>query len=298
MTVPSGPSGEPPKLILPGHTAPPGDRQLHITNAHGTVQRTITISPAQPADPGFYRRLLQGLNPLRQSNRAAMAVSGLGVAALALDVAATLNMGNPFLFYLRRELWKDMAGALEGSRSDLWRSFFDDITPNWKGLAQQTLQQYVRFNVNGLYGQLGKISGEMSSTMHSQYKEVMDYDLSVFGLYAASAPLLRAVATMSAHPLGRIALMSQITLFLSGLGNLVKQFADVYTKYESELNKLELKLNDLRGAFYRSGDPARGARDLHLTDAIADPAQVDEYWVPMSKTDAPAKSHPPARSAT
>ncbi|GAA3197941.1 hypothetical protein [Nonomuraea roseoviolacea] len=294
MTVPSG---EPPKLILPGHTAPTGDRQLHVTNAHGTVQRTITVSPTPRTDPGFYRRLIQGLDPLRQSNRAAMAVSGLGTAALALDVAATLNMGNPFLFYLRRELWKEMSGTLEGSRSDLWRSFFDDITPNWKGLAQQTLQQYVRFNINGLYGQLGKISGAMSSTMHSQYKEVMEYDLSVFGLYAASAPILRTIATMSTHPVGRAALMTQVGLFMSAAGNLVKQFADVFNKHESELNKLELKLNDLRGAFYRSGDPARGARDLHLTDAIADPRLVDEYWVPMNESDAP-KSGPPSKNAS
>ena len=77
--------------------------------------------------------------------------------------------------------------------------------------------------------------------------------------------------------------MTQVGLFMSAAGNLVKQFADVYNSYESALNKLELKLNDLRGAFYRSGNPALGARDLHLTPAIADPAQLDDYWVPMSK---------------
>ncbi|MEV0145034.1 MULTISPECIES: hypothetical protein [unclassified Nonomuraea] len=280
MTVPSG---EPPKLILPGQTAPTADQQLHVTDARGTVQRTVTVAPKTRTDPGFYKRLITELNPLRQSNRAAMAVSGLGVAALALDVAATLNLGNPFLFYDRREQWKDMAGRLEGSRSDLWRSFFDDITPNWTGQAVQTLQQYIRFNVNGLYGQLGKISGAMSSTMHGQYKEVLEYDLSVFGLYATSAPILRAVATMSAHPVGRVALMTQVGLFMSASGNLVKQFADVYNSYESDLNKLELKLNDLRGAFYRSGDPALGARDLHLTPAIEDPTLLDEYWIPASK---------------
>ncbi|MEV0195786.1 hypothetical protein [Nonomuraea sp. NPDC050691] len=280
MTVPSG---EPPKLILPGPTAPTGDQRLYVTNANGAVQRTITVSPTPRTDPGFYRRLIQGLNPLRQSSRAAMALSGLGLAALALDVAATLNAGNPFLFSLRRDLWKDMAGALEGSRSDLWRSFFDDITPYWQGLAAQNLQQYIRFNVNGLYGQLGKISGAMSSTMNSQYKEVMEYDLSVFGLYAASAPILRAVAAMSTHPVGKVALMTQVGVFMSAAGNLVKQFTDVYNSYESELNKLELKLNDLRGAFYRAGNPALGARDLHLTDAIADPDVLDEYWVPAAK---------------
>jgi hypothetical protein len=279
----STPSGEPPKLIVPGSTTPVANQQLYVSNAGGTVQRTVTVAPKPRTDPGFYKRLITELNPLRQSNRAAMAVSGLGVAALALDVAATLNLGNPFLFYDRREQWKSMAGLLEGSRSDLWRAFFDDISPNWKGQARDTLQQYVRFNVNGLYGQLGKITDEMSGAMHGQYKEVLEYDLSVFGLYATSAPILRTVAAMSAHPVGRVALMTQVGLFMSAAGNLVKQFADVYNSYEGTLNKLELKLNDLRGAFYRSGNPALGARDLHLTPAISDPAQLENYWVPMSK---------------
>jgi hypothetical protein len=275
---------EPPKLILPGQTAPPAaGQQLHITNANGAVQRTVTVAPQPRTDPGFYKRLISELNPLRQSTRGAMAISGLGIAALALDVAATLNLGNPFLFYARREQWKDLAGLLEGSRSDLWRSFFDDISPNWNGRAVETLQQYVRFNVNGLYAQLGKVSGEMSGAMHSQYKEVLEYDLSVFGLYATSAPMLRSVAALSAHPVGKVALMTQVGLFMSAVGNLVKQFADVYSSYEGDLNKLELKLNDLRGAFYKSGNPDLGARDLNLTPAIADPFRLKEYWVSASE---------------
>jgi hypothetical protein len=283
----STPPGEPAKLILPGQSTPPAAQQLHITNARGAVQRTLTVGAPQPrTDPGFYKKLITELNPLRQSTRGAMAMSGLGMAALALDVAATLNLGNPFLFYDRREQWKDMAGLLEGSRSDLWRSFFDDISPNWRGDAVETLQQYVRFNVNGLYAQLGKVSGEMSSAMHSQYKEVLEYDLSVFGLYATSAPMLRTVAMLSAHPVGRVTLMTQVGLFMSAIGNLIKQFADVYNSYEGDLNKLELKLNDLKGAFYKTGNPDLGARELHLTPAISDPAQLNDYWVPASKNSA------------
>lgn len=274
---------EPPKLILPGQATPPAGGQLYVTNANGTVRRTITVAPQPRTDPGFYKRLISELNPLRQSTRGAMAISGLGVAALALDVAATLNLGNPFLFYDRREQWKDMAGQLEGSRSDVWRSFFDDISPHWRGMAADNLQKYVRFNVDVLYGQLSNVSAEMSGAMHSQFKEVLEYDLSVFGLYATSAPMLRTVAALSAHPVGRVALMTQVGLFVSAAGNLVKQFADVYNSYEGDLNKLELKLNDLRGAFYKSGNPDLGARDLHLTPAISDPFQLKEYWVSASE---------------
>ncbi|MFE3455697.1 hypothetical protein ACFXJ8_42990 [Nonomuraea sp. NPDC059194] len=215
-----------------------------------------------------------------------MAMSGLGVAVLALDVAATLNLGNPFLFYDRREQWKDIAGLLEGNRSDLWRSYFDDIAPHWNGNAVETLQQYIRFNINGLYSQLGKISGEMSSTMQGQLKEVTEYDLSVFGLYAASAPVLRAVAAMSLNPVGRVALMTTVAAFTGALGNIVKQFADVYYSYDSDLNKLELKLNELKGAFYQSGNPAMGPRALNLTPTIEDPTRVSKNWIPATKESA------------
>ncbi|MEV4549582.1 hypothetical protein [Nonomuraea wenchangensis] len=281
----STPPNQPPKLIVPGQSTPPqGNQQLFLANRNNTVSGTVQVKPAAAVartDPGFFKRLVTGLNPLRQNTRAAMAMSGLGAGALALDVAATLNLGNPFLFYDRRETWKEMSGALEGNRSNLWRGYFDQISPNWKGTAAETLQQYVRFNVNGLFSQLGKVGDEMSGAMHGQYKEVLEYDLSVFGLYAASAPILRSLAAMSTtHPVARVALMTQVGVFTTALGNLVKQFADVYNSYEGDLNKLELKLNDLKGAFYNSGDPAKGPRDLRLSPALADPQRTDDVWKP------------------
>ncbi|QYC38710.1 hypothetical protein Nocox_05415 [Nonomuraea coxensis DSM 45129] len=279
------PPHQPPNLVVPGQTSvPQGDQRLYLAGRNNAVTGSVQVKPAAAAvrsDPGFFKRLVTGLNPLRQSTRAAMAMSGLGAAALALDVAATLNLGNPFLFYDRRETWKEMSGALEGNRSNLWRGYFDQISPNWKGTAAEALQQYVRFNVNGLFSQLGKVGDELSGAMHGQYKEVLEYDLSVFGLYATSAPVLRSLASMStAHPVARVALMTQVGVFSTALGNLVKQFADIYNSYEGDLNKLELKLNDLKGAFYNSGDPTRGARDLHLSPTLADPGRADDMWKP------------------
>ncbi|WP_157249296.1 hypothetical protein [Nonomuraea typhae] len=276
----------------------PGSGKFFLADSHGRVTGSVNV-PAKPAvppkpatppptpavrtDPGWFKRLITNLNPLRQNNRTAMAMSGLGVAALALDVAATLNLGNPFLFYDRREQWKDMGSLLSGNRADLWRSYFDVISPNWKGQAVETLQQYVRFNINGLYSELGKMTGEMSGTMHRQFKEVGEYDLSVFGLYATSAPILRTLASASFHPVGRVALMTQAGIFMSALGNLVKQFADVYYTYEGDLNTIELKLNELRGAFYKSGNPDLGPRSLNLTPSIEDPALVSQNWIPFTK---------------
>ncbi|MEV4104970.1 hypothetical protein AB0J42_32420 [Nonomuraea sp. NPDC049649] len=276
------PPNQPPKLVVPGQTTPPqGTQPLYLADNRGTVTRTVQVPPAVTrTDPGFFKRLVTQLNPLRQTTRGAMLLSGLGVAALAMDVAATANLGNPFLFYDRRETWKEMSGSLEGGKWNVWRGYFDDVAPNWKGQASSMLNQYVRFNVTGLFDQLGKVGDEMSGAMHNQFKEVLEYDLSVLGLYAGSAPILRALAAMSAHPVGRVALMTQVGVFTTALGNLVKQFADVYNSYEGDLNKLELKLNDLRGAFYRSGDPDLGPRDLGLSSTIEDPGRTGDLWVP------------------
>ena len=272
---------QPPKLNFPSRMPTPGPGRLNVYDPNGKLMRTVSFG--QRTDPGFFKNVVAQVRTHNKPIRLGLAMSGFGAAGGALVVASVVNLGNPFLFYDRREQWKDLAGMLEGSRSDLWRSFFDDISPNWKGQAVQTLQQYVRFNVNGLYSQLDKVSGEMSGAMHSQYKEVLEYDLSVFGLYATSAPMLRTVAALSAHPVGKVALMTQVGLFMSAAGNLIKQFADVYNSYEGDLNKLELKLNNLRGAFYKSGSPDLGARELNLTPAIADPLRLKEYWVSASK---------------
>ncbi|MGA5756848.1 hypothetical protein [Nonomuraea bangladeshensis] len=279
------PSHQPPKLIVPGQGATPqGNQQLFLANRNGTVTGAVQVKPVAAAvrtDPGFFKRLVTGLNPLRQSNRTAMAMSGLGGAALALDVAATLNLGNPFLFYDRRETWKEMSEALKGNGLNLWRAYFDKVPAHWKGTASEAIAQYMRFKVNDLFGELGKVGDEMSGAMHGQYKEVLEYDLSVFGLYAATAPVLRSLATMSTtHPVAKVALMTQVGVFTTALGNLVKQFADVYNSYEGDLNKLELKLNSLRAAFYNSGDPAQGARDLQLSPALTDPQRVGDMWMP------------------
>ena len=278
-------SPDPPKLVVPGQTTPPRTTQpLYLSDSRGNVTRTVQVPPAGTrTDPGFFRRLITRLNPLRQTTRSAMALSGLGLAALALDVAATANLGNPFLFYDRRETWKEMSGALEGGRSNLWRGYFDKVAPHWKGQAVEILQRHIRFNVNSLFGRLGDVSDEMSGAMHNQYKEVLEYDLSVFGLYATSAPILRTLASMSAHPVARVALMTQVGVFTTALSNLVKQFADVYNSYEGDLNKLELKLNDLKGAFHESGDPRRGPRDLRLPSTFDDPRRVGDMWTPAAE---------------
>ncbi|WP_176955723.1 hypothetical protein [Sinosporangium album] len=217
-------------------------------------------------------------NPVRQG----LVMAGVGLPGVVIVGAVMANIGNPALFVFRRDTWKEMLGYLKGSAWDVWLVYFSDISPNWKGHAVETFQQYLRFKLIGMFDQLGAIAKEMNGTMHSQYKEVLEYDLSALTLMATSAPVFGALKNLSAHPLGRVALIAQAGAFITAAGNLIKQFADIYTKYESALNDLETKAFDLKGLFYVSGNPAMGPRDLNMSPQVANTA----YWAPVNEETA------------
>lgn len=278
----------PPRIFIvgPDGEATPQSTAL-VRRPSGSVVRVTPVGTR--TDPGFFRKLLTNLNPLRQQTRAAMALSGVGLFALAMDVAATLNLGNPFLFYDRRETWKELSGNLKGARSDVWYGFFGQegtgeggMSSHWTGEAKSALASYIRFNLTGLYDELGKVSDQSSETMNNLYTEVLEYDQSVFGFYATTGPVLWSVAQMSANPMARGILIGAVTTAAGALGFLVKQYMDIFNVYEKQLNQQELKLNELRSLFYNSGDPARGPRStLGLDPTIEAPGNPNDYWKPV-----------------
>ncbi|MFI6451998.1 hypothetical protein ACIBF6_10615 [Streptosporangium amethystogenes] len=266
----STPSGGPPNLNIPGQFKSVGPGQLNVYASDGSVARTVTFGQ-QRADPGFFKNVITQIRAHDQPVRAGLLVAGFGVGGTALLTAAALNLGNPALFVFRRDDWKEMLGHLKGSAWDVWLFYFSDVSPQWKGHAVETLQQYLRFKLIGMFDQLGAITKDMSSTMHGQYKEVLEYDMSLVGMWAAASPVFKMLLPASSTPLGRVALVAHAGVFLTAVGTLLKQFADVYNKYEGDLNDLELKITDLKGAFYNMGNPSMGARDLHVdSDIVGD----------------------------
>ncbi|MFB4292809.1 hypothetical protein ACBI99_34555 [Nonomuraea sp. ATR24] len=261
---------------FPSRMPTPKPGQLHVYDANGKIMRTVSFG--QRTDPGYFKKLITQIRAHNQPIQMGLAVSGFGLAGVALLSASVVNLGNPFLFYDRRETWKEMHDTLKGSAWDVWITFFHEVSPNWKGHAVDTLQQYLRFKLIGMFDQLGAVAKDMSGTMHNQYKEVLGYDMSAAALWAMSAPVFTALTKMSAHPVGRVALMAQAGVFLTAAGNLLKQFADVYNKYESDLNDLQLKINDLEGLFYKMGNPALGTRDLHFDQSVSEV----ENWRPAT----------------
>lgn len=264
----STPFGEPPKLFIPGQASPPqGSQQLHIANRSGVVQYTRTIPPAS-ADPGFFKQLITQIKIHSRPVATGVTVAGFAVVGGALILAALANVGNPWLFSHRRDTWKEMLGQLKGNAWDVWLGYFSNLPPYWKGHAVEMLQQYLRFKLIGMFDQLGAIAKDISSAMHNQYKEVLEYDLSLVGLVAPAAAIFKVLTPLSGTPLGRAALITHSGAFLGAIGTLLKQFYDIYNKYETSLNDLELKLTEVKGAFYNTGDPGRGARDLHVDPMV------------------------------
>ncbi|MFE0156752.1 hypothetical protein ACFWY5_57175 [Nonomuraea sp. NPDC059007] len=253
---------------------PPGPRQMHVYGPDGKIMRTVTLG--QRSDPGFFRNLIAQVRNHNQPIRLGLAMSGAGAAGGALLVASLLNLGNPKLYSDRRETWKELHGNIKGSAWDVWITYFSEISGNWKGEAVETFQQYLRFKLIGMFDQLAGLAEDLSGAMDSQYKEVLQYDLSAAALWGLSAPIFAGLIEMSAHPVGRVALMTFAGLFLTAAGNLLVQFADVYNKNESTLLDLELKLHDVKGIFYTMGRPDMGARNLTVNPDIEDV----RHWQP------------------
>jgi hypothetical protein len=270
-------ASNPPGLNIPKRMPTPKPGQLNVYGSNGKLMRTVSFGAR--SDPGFFRNLLTQVRNHNHPILAGITVAGFGLAGAGLVTASVVNLGNPFLFYDRRETWKEMHDNLKGAAWDVWLTYFGDLSPHWEGHAVGTLQQYLRFKLIGMFDQLGVVAKDMGGTMHSQYKEVLEYDLSCAALWATSAPVFMALTKLSAHPLGRAALITQTGVFLTAAGNLLKQFSDVYNKYEGELNDLAFKLNDLEGLFYKMGNPSMGPRDLHVDPLVSDPVN----WQPATE---------------
>jgi hypothetical protein len=276
--MPTSPGGSP-KLVFPKQLNPAAPGRLHVYNEQGKAIRTVTFG--QRADPGFFKNVMAQMKRYDGSITLGLSASGIGPAGWALRTAIVLNMGNPWLYSSRRDTWKQMHGHLKGSAWDVWIRYFHDVSPNWKGHAVETFQQYLRFKLIGMFDQLGNVSKDLSGTMHNQYKQVLEYDMAALGLWTVNGPIFKALSGMSTTPAGRVALLTQTGIFLTMAGTLLKQFADMYQSNEGELNALELKIMDLKGAFYNGGDPAQGTRDLHVDEDISEPA----YWEIVAKDE-------------
>ncbi|TMR07577.1 hypothetical protein ETD86_51490 [Nonomuraea turkmeniaca] len=284
----STPSNLPPSLILPGSgPAPQSTQPAFVARPSGLLVPSGTTptpaAPAAPANSGFFQRLIAALRRGRVQIESSFVGTVLMASVVAVDVAAVANLGDPELFYEKRDAWMATKDSVETSRSEVWNSWTDNIATNWSGDAASIVETNIRFKTNGLFGALGDVGWEMSSAMNKQAKEVLEYDFSVLSIVLASGPVFQKLWAMRSHPVGLVMLLTQGGIYVGLLANLITQFADLLVANDSALYEVKGKLNNMRATFYEDGDPNKGILNFNLSANISDPDLTENLWVPMGE---------------
>jgi hypothetical protein len=247
----------------------------------GAVEAGTAASEATAGEgTAKFAQLVGRVNTARPVVRGAMAMSGT-IFALAVDVAATANLGNPWLYYNRRDTWKNLSEGVRGKRRDVRQGVLD-IT-DWVGPAKAKMEDYSRFTLDeSLFSSLADTSSELSSVMHGVGSEVTEYDASVATVYATSAPVIRSMMALSAgNPMSTVMLSTYITAFAGTLLNLIKQLWDIYNKAGGDMTAIEAKqAGALKAAFWQGGDPSGHERDLALPQTLTKNANIadPDFW--------------------
>ncbi|WP_433251329.1 hypothetical protein ACQPYK_05740 [Streptosporangium sp. CA-135522] len=277
-SVPNGKDPGKPSPLNGGHgRLPTGPGATEVSKGPKPF-RPVAIAQRPPND-AFFKSVV---GRMRSSSRviwAGLGMSGLSIPGRVLMVAVAANLGNPLLFSDKRNTWKEMHGWLKGAGGwDTWLGYFNEIPPRWKGHAVDLFQQYIRFKLTGMFDTLGASAKDYSAAMEGQRKDVLEYDLAAVTLFTTVQDKFALLLPASTTPMGRLALLARSAVFLTSASALLKQFADIYNQYESQLNDLEMKLYDVKGAFYIAGDQSKGPRDMHADPAVADP----KNWTPVT----------------
>ncbi|MFE3448592.1 hypothetical protein ACFXJ8_06605 [Nonomuraea sp. NPDC059194] len=222
-------------------------------------------------DPGFFQRVMKLVKAQSRPIYAGLATCGLVTVGTVMIVAAVGNASDPRKFFEDRSMWNEMLGDLKLSAWDVWISFFSLISPYWVGHASETVQRYLRFELIGMFDELGRVATEMSTTMTSLAWDVVEYDLKLVSLLVSAGTAFMALLPFSATPVGKLTLGVAAVAFLTLLSSLLQEFAGKIKALDLKLETLGHKIFELRGLFSVGDDK------LHLQPPGSDPA----LWKPI-----------------
>ncbi|MFG3437845.1 hypothetical protein ACGF0J_11460 [Nonomuraea sp. NPDC047897] len=224
-------------------------------------------------DPDFFRRVLNLAKAHNRPIYAGLATSGLVVAGTTMVVAALGNVSDPRRFFDARSRWNEMLSGLKLSAWDVWISFFSLVTPYWVGHAAETVQRYLRFELIGMFDELGRVATEMSNTLTSLAWDVVDYDVKLVTLLVSAGTAFTALLPFSAVPAVKLTLGVAGIAFLSLLASLMQEFIGKIKALDLKLEALGHKIFELRSLFAVGGDK------LHLQPPGSDPG----LWKPVTR---------------
>ncbi|MER6950850.1 hypothetical protein ABT294_43230 [Nonomuraea sp. NPDC000554] len=224
-------------------------------------------------DPKFFERLMTLIRSHQRPVVTGVALGGFLAAGGALIAAAMWHTADPYKFFEDRSTWNEMLGDLKLSAWDVWITYFSEVSPYWMGHASETVQRYLRFELIGMFDELGRIATEISGTLTSLAWDVMDYDMKLVTLLAGAGAFFTLLLPIRATVAGRIALGAAALAFLKMLWSLIEEFIGKIKALDLKLETLGHKIFELRGLF------SVGDSKLHLK-----PVGYDvNLWVPVTK---------------
>ncbi|SFI13364.1 hypothetical protein SAMN05216275_101300 [Streptosporangium canum] len=224
------------------------------------------------ADPKFFERLMTTVNASKRPFLTGCAGAGLLAVGGALALYAIRHMADPGKFFDDRNRWNEMLGDLKLSAWDVWITYFSEVSPYWKGHASETVQRYLRFELIGMFDELGRIATEVSGILSSLAWDVMDYDMKLGELLVGSVGFFTLLLPFRATMAGRMALGAASLVVIKLLWSLIGEFVAKIKVLDGKLETLGHKIFELRGLFNLG-------EKLHLKPMGYDP----NFWVPVTK---------------
>ncbi|MET8385306.1 hypothetical protein ABZV14_20140 [Streptosporangium canum] len=224
-------------------------------------------------DSSFFDRMWNQLKPGSQKAVKAITVGSLAVVGIPLVVTALMHVADPFTYFDDRSTWNEMLEDLKVSAWDVWITYFSEVAPYWMGHASETVQRYLRFELIGMFDELGRIATEISGTLTTLAWDIVDYNTSLVDLVTSYGPILLALVPFAGTLPGKALLVAAAFGFLKLLWGLVKEFIGKIKSLDLKLETLGHKMFELRGLF-NVGD-----NKLHLKPVGYDP----DLWVPVTK---------------
>ncbi|GAA4226137.1 hypothetical protein FHR32_003984 [Streptosporangium album] len=223
-------------------------------------------------DAKFFDRLWKELTPAHRKVLKGLTYAGL-VVGIPMVGYAVWHVGDPINYFDGRNTWNEMLSDLKDSAWDVWITYFSEVSPYWMGHASETVQRYLRFELIGMFDELGRIAVEISTTMSSLAWDITDYNISLVDLMTVFGPTLMIIMPFAGTLPGRAVLVAACFAFLKFLWGLIKELISKMKALDGKLQALNHKMNELQGLF-NVGD-----NKLHLKPVGSDV----NFWVPLSK---------------
>ncbi|MFC4112059.1 hypothetical protein [Nonomuraea zeae] len=242
------------------------------TNATTNAATNAATSQVK-VDSAFFQRVRKLIQTHGRPAHAMVTVSGLTIAGGALVLAAIGNAADPQRYFSDRSMWNEMLGDLKLSAWDVWISYFSQISPYWEGHASETVQRYLRFELIGMFDELGRVATEMSGLMSSLAWDVTEYDVKLVTLLVSAGTAYKTLLPFSATPGGKLTLGLAAVAFLGLLAALLQEFVGKVKSLDGKLETLGHKIFELEGLF------SVGQEKLHLQP----PGYDVGLWEPITK---------------